>query len=59
MVLEVIILLGTVCNEDACATKLAEAGIIQVLIELLNGQWLHRVARMQVIEISLSVVILK
>ena len=38
LVLEVIILIGTVCNDDACAKLLAEAGIIQGLIELLNGR---------------------
>ena len=38
LVLEVVILVGTVCNDDACAKLLAEAGIIQSLIELLNGK---------------------
>ena len=38
-VLEVIILVGTVCNDDACAKMLAEANIIQSLIELLNGKY--------------------
>lgn len=38
-VLEVIILVGTVCNDDACAKMLAEANIIQSLIELLNGEY--------------------
>jgi len=37
LVLEVIMLVGTVCNDDACAKMLAQAGIIQCLIELLNG----------------------
>jgi len=37
LVLEVIMLVGTVCNDDACARMLAQAGIIQSLIELLNG----------------------
>ena len=42
-VLEVIILVGTVCNDDACAKMLAESNIIQCLIELLNGMVLqHR-----------------
>jgi len=31
-------LVGTVCNDDACAKMLAQAGIIQSLIELLNGK---------------------
>lgn len=35
--LEVIILVGTVCNDDACAKLIAQAKIIQALIELLNG----------------------
>ncbi len=38
LVLEVVILVGTVCNDDSCARLLAEAGIIQCLIELLNGE---------------------
>ena len=37
LVLEVIILVGTVCNDDSCAKLMADAGIIQCLIELLNG----------------------
>lgn len=37
-VLEVIIMVGTVCNDDACAKMLAEANIIQSLIELLNAK---------------------
>ena len=37
LVLVVIMLVGTVCNDDACAKMLAQAGIIQSLIELLNG----------------------
>jgi len=32
-------LVGTVCNDDACARMLAQAGIIQSLIELLNGNY--------------------
>ncbi|GAB1600302.1 kinesin-associated protein 3-like isoform X1 [Argonauta hians] len=38
VVLEVIILVGTVCNDDSCAKLLAESGIIQGLIELLNAK---------------------
>lgn len=38
VVLEIVILVGTVCNDDSCAKLLADAGIIQALIELLNGQ---------------------
>ncbi|KAK3087402.1 hypothetical protein FSP39_005444 [Pinctada imbricata] len=37
-VLEIIILVGTVCNDDACAKMLAESNIIQMLIELLNAK---------------------
>ena len=40
LVLEVIILVGTVCNDDSCAKLMADAGIIQCLIELLNGEFL-------------------
>lgn len=39
LVLEVVILVGTVCNDDSCAKLLADAGIIQCLIELLNGKF--------------------
>lgn len=38
IVLQVIILVGTVCNDDACAKMLAESNIIQCLIELLNAK---------------------
>lgn len=38
LVLEVVILVGTVCNDDACAKMLAQSGIIQSLIELLNAK---------------------
>lgn len=37
-VLQVIILVGTVCNDDACAKMLADSNIIQSLIELLNAK---------------------
>ncbi len=39
LVLEVVILVGTVCNDDSCAKMMAEAGIIHCLIELLNGSF--------------------
>ncbi len=39
LVLEVIILVGTVCSDDGCARMMAEHGIIQSLIELLNGEY--------------------
>lgn len=38
VVLEIVILVGTVCNDDSCAKLLADAGIIQALIELLNAK---------------------
>ncbi|XP_023930981.1 kinesin-associated protein 3 [Lingula anatina] len=38
MVLEIVILLGTVCCDDNCAKMLADNGIIQNLIELLNAK---------------------
>jgi hypothetical protein len=37
LVLEVIILIGTVCADDSCAALLAEEGVPQILIDLLNG----------------------
>lgn len=36
-VLEVVILVGTVCSDDACARLLADSNVIHLLIELLNG----------------------
>ena len=36
--LEVIMLCGTVCNDDTCAKLLADSGIIQCLIDLLNAK---------------------
>lgn len=38
LVLEVVILVGTVCKDDACAKMLAQSDIIPNLIELLNGK---------------------
>ena len=35
--LNVVILVGTLCADDACAEVLARSGIIQILIELLHG----------------------
>lgn len=37
LVLEVVILIGTVSLDDECATVFAKEGIIQMLIDLLNG----------------------
>lgn len=39
-VLEVVILVGTVCSDDACAKLLAQSSIIHLLIELLNGEFM-------------------
>jgi hypothetical protein len=36
-VLDVIVLVGAVCNDDACANLLSNSGIIDILIEMLNG----------------------
>lgn len=38
LVLEVVILIGTVSLDDECATVFAREGIIQMLIDLLNGR---------------------
>uniref|UniRef100_A0A672ZXP8 Kinesin-associated protein 3a n=1 Tax=Sphaeramia orbicularis TaxID=375764 RepID=A0A672ZXP8_9TELE len=38
LVLEVVILIGTVSMDDSCAAMLAKSGIIPALIELLNAQ---------------------
>lgn len=37
LMLEVVIMIGTVSMDKACATMLAKSGIIPALIELLNG----------------------
>ncbi|KAK7502598.1 hypothetical protein BaRGS_00006173 [Batillaria attramentaria] len=37
-VLEIVILVGTVCSDDACARLLADSNIIHLLIELLNAK---------------------
>ncbi|CAF4377706.1 unnamed protein product, partial [Adineta steineri] len=34
--LNVVVLVGTLCADDACAEVLAKSGIIQILIELLH-----------------------
>ncbi len=39
-VLDVIVLIGAICNDDACATMLSKSGIIESLIEMLNGTFL-------------------
>ncbi|KAM4548012.1 kinesin-associated protein 3a [Odontesthes bonariensis] len=38
LILEVVILIGTVSTDDSCAAMLAKSGIIPALIELLNAQ---------------------
>lgn len=38
LVLEVVILIGTVSLDDECATVFAKEGVIQMLIDLLNGK---------------------
>ncbi|XP_041482280.1 kinesin-associated protein 3 [Lytechinus variegatus] len=38
LVLEVVMLVGTVATDDSCAAMLAKSGIIQSLIELLNAK---------------------
>ena len=40
LVLECVVLLGTVAFDQSCASMLAESGIIQILIDLLNGKQL-------------------
>lgn len=38
LTLNVVVLVGTLCADDACAEVLARSGIIQILIELLHGK---------------------
>lgn len=38
LILEVVIMIGTVSIDDSCAAMLAKSGIIPALIELLNGK---------------------
>lgn len=38
LVLEVVIMIGTVSMDDSCAALLAKSVIIPALIELLNGE---------------------
>jgi hypothetical protein len=37
LILDVIVLIGAVCNDDSCANMLSKSGIIEILIEMLNG----------------------
>lgn len=39
LILEVVIMIGTVSMDDSCAAMLAKSGIIPALIELLNGKY--------------------
>ena len=41
LVLDVIVLVGAVCIDDACANILSKSGIIELLIEMLNGKLLY------------------
>lgn len=41
LVLEVVIMIGTVSMDDSCAALLAKSGIIPALIELLNGNYIN------------------
>lgn len=38
LVLDVIVLVGAVCIDDACANMLSKSGIIEILIEILNAK---------------------
>jgi hypothetical protein len=38
LILDIIILVGTVCNDDECASMLKSCGMIDILIELLNAK---------------------
>lgn len=45
LILEVVIMIGTVSVDDSCAAMLAKSGIIPALIELLNGKNLNPVSQ--------------
>lgn len=38
LVLDVIVLIGAVCNDDSCANLLSNSGLIEILIEMLNAK---------------------
>ena len=38
LVLECVVLLGTIAFDPGCAAMLASSGVIQILIDLLNGE---------------------
>ena len=46
LILEVVIMIGTVSMDDSCAAMLAKSGIIPALIELLNGKNLNPVLQL-------------
>ncbi len=39
LTLNIVVLVGTLCADDACAEVLAKSDIIQILIELLHGKF--------------------
>lgn len=41
LTLNVVVLVGTLCADDACAEVLAKSDIIQILIELLHGKFVR------------------
>ena len=43
LVLEVVIMTGTIASDEGCASMLAESGIIHDLIELLKGIYIFTV----------------
>ena len=51
LVLDVIVLVGAVCNDDACANMLSKSGIIEILIEMLNGWFLDLLVHCPIINI--------
>lgn len=42
LILEVVIMIGTVSMDDSCAAMLAKSGVIPALIELLIGESFER-----------------
>ena len=38
LVLDIIVLIGAVCNDDACANMLSKSGIVEILINMLNAK---------------------
>uniref|UniRef100_A0A3Q1EQ89 Kinesin-associated protein 3b n=1 Tax=Acanthochromis polyacanthus TaxID=80966 RepID=A0A3Q1EQ89_9TELE len=54
LILEVVIMIGTVSMDDACAAMLAKSGIIPALIELLNDESHRQVAMRILYHISID-----